>query len=257
MPDFSVPLNFLGAAAFFFAAILCRYLLVSAVAHRFFYRWRKARYEGRKIGKRAYGAAQFRREILWSTISTGIFAVAGAGTLLLWQRGYTQVYTAAGAYPWWWMPLSLAAAMALHETAYYWLHRWMHNPRVYRVVHRVHHESSIPSAFTAFSFHPLEAFMQALILPAILAIVPMHPAVVVVYLSIMTLSAVVNHLDIELYPARFHRHPVGKWIIGATHHSMHHKQHRYHFGLFFTAWDRLAGTEHPGFEERFEAATGE
>lgn len=253
--DFSHPLTFLLATAFFFAVILGRYLVVSALAHRFFYRWRKERWETRKLGKRAYSAAQFRREILWSTVTTGIFAVTGAATLVLWQRDFTQVYIAATAYPWWWMPVSLVVAMLLHETAYYWLHRWMHRPRVYRLVHQVHHDSSIPSPFTAFSFHPLEGLLQALILPAILAIVPIHPAVLVVYLTLMTLSAVVNHLDIEVYPARFHQHVLGRWLIGATHHSMHHKQHRYHFGLFFTFWDRLASTEHPEYDARFESAT--
>jgi sterol desaturase/sphingolipid hydroxylase (fatty acid hydroxylase superfamily) len=253
--DFSQPLTFLLTTAFFFAVILGRYLLVSALAHRFFYRWRRARWEMRKLGKRDYPAVQFRREVFWSTVTTGIFALAGAGTLVLWQYGFTQVYIDGGAYPWWWMPVSLLAAMALHETAYYWLHRWMHRPAVYRLVHLVHHESSIPSPFTAFSFHPLEGLLQALILPIILIIVPMHPAVLVVYLTLMTLSAVINHLDIEVYPARFHQHPIGRWLIGATHHSMHHKQHRYHFGLFFTFWDRWARTEHPEYNARFEGAT--
>lgn len=255
MPDFSQPLVFMRTMAFFFFIILGRYLAVSAIAHAFFYRWRKERWQSRKIGKRAYAVKQFRREIVWSAITTLIFATAGAATLLLWQKGATQVYEDIHTYPLWYAPLSLLTAMLLHETAYYWLHRWMHIPSIYRRVHQVHHESHIPSAFTAFSFHPLEGFLQALILPLILMLVPMHPIVILIYLLLMTLSAVVNHLDIEVYPARFHRHPVGKWLIGATHHSMHHKQHRYHFGLFFTFWDRWAGTEHPHFDERFEEAT--
>lgn len=257
MPDFSSPLVFTLTAAFFFAVILGRYLVVSALAHAFFYRWRKERWQTRKIGKRAYATVQFRREIVWSAITTLIFALAGAGTLLLWQKGYTRVYKDIHAFPLWYAPVSLFLAMLLHETAYYWLHRWMHIPSVYRLVHQVHHESHIPSAFTAFSFHPLEGFLQAMILPVILMLVPMHPVVILIYLLLMTLSAVINHLDIEVYPARFHRHPFGQWLIGATHHSMHHKQHRYHFGLFFTFWDRWAGTEHPQFGQRFEEATAE
>jgi len=255
LPDFADPLTFLGATVFLFVVIMGRYLLVSWLTHAIFYHWAPKRWEARKLGKRAYNRAQFRREIRWSAITTLIFSLAGAGTLVLWQEGYTQVYTAAHAWPLWWMPVSLAIAMFLHETAYYFLHRWMHRPRVYRIVHQVHHESSIPSAFTAFAFHPLEGAMQALIFPIILVVVPMHVVVLVIYLLLMTVSALINHLDIEVYPANFHRHALGKWLIGATHHSMHHKQHRYHFGLFFTFWDRWLGTEHPHFDERFEAAT--
>lgn len=253
--DFTRPGTFVLTTAFFFAVILGRYLLISWLAHGVFYRWGGGRWAGRKLAQRPYPAAQFRREVGWSTVTTVIFALAGAGMLVLWQKGYTRVYTELREYPLWWLPLSLLLAMALHETAYYWLHRWMHRPAVYRLVHKVHHDSGIPSPFTAFSFHPLEGFLQALILPLILLIVPLHPAVLVVYLTLMTLSAVVNHLDVEVYPRGFHRHPVGRWLIGATHHSMHHKQHRYHFGLFFTLWDHWAGTEHPQFGQRFEAAT--
>ena len=255
MMNFSQPLPFLLATLFLFAVILGRYFLVSALAYIIFYRWNPSRWQERKLGKRAYTSAQLYREIRWSTISTGIFALAGAGLLVLWQRGLTSVYTDTESHAWWWMPLSLGVAMFLHEAAYYWLHRWMHLPGVYRIVHRVHHESSIPSSFTAFAFHPLEGLLQALILPIILVLVPMHTAVILFYLTVMTLSAVINHLDIEVYPAKFHQHPVGRWLIGATHHSMHHKQHHYHFGLFFTFWDRWAGTEHPQFNARFEKAT--
>jgi sterol desaturase/sphingolipid hydroxylase (fatty acid hydroxylase superfamily) len=256
MLDFSQPATFALTTAFFFAVILGRYVLVSVLAHRFFYSWRAGRWRGRKIGKRAYPVAQFRREVLWSTLTTAIFALAGAATLVLWQEGYTKVYTEASEYPLWWMPISLALAMFLHEGAYYWMHRWMHRPGVYRLVHKVHHDSGIPSAFTAFSFHPIEGVLQALIFPIILVLVPMHPVVLVIYLTLMTVSALINHLDIEVYPKGFYRHPVGRWIIGATHHSMHHKQHRYHFGLFFTFWDHWAGTEHPKFNQRFEELTG-
>jgi sterol desaturase/sphingolipid hydroxylase (fatty acid hydroxylase superfamily) len=61
----------------------------------------------------------------------------------------------------------------------------------------------------------------------------------------MSFSSVINHLNIEIYPRDAHRHFAGKWIIGATHHSMHHKQYRYNFGLYFTIWDRLVKTEGP------------
>ncbi|MBA3838282.1 MAG: sterol desaturase family protein, partial [Zymomonas sp.] len=41
-----------------------------------------------------------------------------------------------------------------------------------------------------------------------------------------------------------------------THHDLHHTEGRYNFGLYFTWWDRLMGTEHPRYHERFEAVVG-
>ncbi|MGZ5247104.1 MAG: hypothetical protein ACXWV5_08645, partial [Flavitalea sp.] len=44
--------------------------------------------------------------------------------------------------------------------------------------------------------------------------------------------------------------------IGATHHSLHHKQFKFNYGLYFTFWDKWKKTESPDFEKRFESITG-
>jgi Delta7-sterol 5-desaturase len=38
----------------------------------------------------------------------------------------------------------------------------------------------------------------------------------------------------------------------ATHHNMHHQLLKHNFGLYFNFWDRLMGTNHPEYEQRFE-----
>lgn len=253
--NFAQPFTFALTTLFFCLVIMGRYLLISGLSHLYFYHWRKDEWQSRKLGKKDYPPGQFQKEIMWSGITTLLFGVAGAAMLVMWQYGWLRVYVEVRDYPLLWLPVSLLLAMMLHDTAYYFLHRWMHRPQVYRLIHQVHHESFIPSAFTAFSFHPIEGLLQALILPIILMIVPMHVGVLLVYLLLMTASAVINHLDIELYPAGFHKHWLGKWLIGATHHSVHHKQFRYHFGLFFTCWDHWLGTESPRFASQYEAAT--
>ena len=176
---------------------------------------------------------------------------------MLWQKGRTKVYLDVHDYPVWWLPASLVIAMLLHETYYYWLHRWMHHPAVFRIVHKVHHDSNITSPWTAFSFHPLEGLLQAVFLPLLLLFLPMHLYVIILQLTIMTFSSVINHLDIELYPKNFHKNLLGKWLIGATHHSLHHKQFKYNYGLYFTFWDKWKKTESPLFEGLFEEKTEE
>lgn len=250
--NFAHPSTFLLVSLFFFSIILGRYLLAAGFAHWYFHGFRRRVWAPSKVGRRAYPVGQFRREVLWSTGTTVLFSFAAAWMLVLWQQGILRVYLSAADYPLVWLPLSLVLAMFLHDAIYYFLHRWMHLPRVFRLVHLVHHESHIPSPFTSFSFHPIEGLLQALILPFILMVLPMHVAVLLIYLLLMTVSAVINHLDIEVYPASFGRHWLGKWLIGATHHSMHHKQHRYHFGLFFTFWDHWLGTESPNYKAQFK-----
>ncbi|ELR70462.1 sterol desaturase family protein [Fulvivirga imtechensis AK7] len=234
--------SFLLLTSIFFVAIVLRYFLVAGIFHLHYYVVKPGAYRYRKLGKEVNNS-QIRREILRSITSSIVFAVAGAGSFWLWQEGYTAIYLEADQYGHWYLPVSLIIAMLIHETYYYWVHRLMHHPGIFRVVHKAHHDSLSPTPWTAFSFHPWESLLEAIILPLILIIVPLHPAVIGFHLMIMTVSSVINHLGIEVYPVKFLEHPVGKLFIGATHHHLHHKEFRTNFGLYFTFWDKWMGTE--------------
>ncbi len=255
LPDFSNPLWFFVAALVMFAIIIGRYFLIAGLFYILFYLWFPKKWVHRKINLKTYKQNQFKKEVKWSMITALLFALAGAVLLVLWQKGITKVYTTVTDYALWWLPVSLLIAMLLHETYYYWLHRWMHHPAIFKIVHKVHHESNITSPWTAFSFHPLEGLLQALFLPVLLLIFPMHLYVILLQLTIMTFSSVINHLDIEIYPKGFYKHTVGKWLIGATHHSLHHKQFKYNYGLYFTFWDKWKRTESPLYAKLFEEKT--
>jgi len=255
LPDVSQPVWFAIVALVVFAVVIGRYLLIAGLFYGVFYLWYPEKWKERKINERQYKTGQFKKEVAWTTTTAIIFAISGAAMLLLWQKGYTKVYLNASDYPWWWMPVSLLIALLAHETYYYWLHRWMHHPKVFKVVHKVHHDSNITSPWTAFSFHPIEGVFQAIFLPLLLMVLPMHLYVLLIHLTIMTFSSVVNHLDIEVYPKRFHKHFIGRWLIGATHHSLHHKQFKYNYGLYFTFWDKWKKTESPMYEKLFEEKT--
>jgi sterol desaturase/sphingolipid hydroxylase (fatty acid hydroxylase superfamily) len=255
LPDFSSPLWFCMLTLIFFIIITGRYFLIAGIFYLIFYCWLPEKCQQRKLNKRQYKPKQLQTEITWSLINGLIFSFSGAVALILWQKGFTKGYTNIHDYGWWYLPVSLVISMLLHETYYYWLHRWMHHPRVFKIVHKVHHDSNITSPFTAFSFHPLEGVLQAIFFPVVLLFLPMHYYIIIVQLVIMSLSSVINHLDIEIYPKNFNKNIFGKWLIGATHHSLHHKQFKYNYGLYFTFWDKIRKTESPLFNELFETAT--
>jgi Delta7-sterol 5-desaturase len=255
-PDLSEPFIFLLTSLLAFAVVIGRYLLIAGLFHAVFYIWFPRKWKQRKINARDYKPGQFKNEVRWSAITAVIFAFSGSFTALLWQKGYTKVYMDLGERSFWWLPLSLTIAMLTHETYYYWLHRWMHQPKIFRIVHKVHHESNITSPWTAFSFHPLEGLLQAIFLPMLLLVLPMHLYVILLQLTIMTFSSVINHLDFEIYPKGFQRNVLGRWLIGASHHSLHHKQFRYNYGLYFTFWDKWKKTESPLYSKLFEEKTG-
>ncbi len=256
LPDFSQPLWFFIAILAVFMVVFLRYVLIAGLFYCIFYIWSPEKWRERKISNRTYSKTQLRNEIRWSMITALIFAFAGAFTALLWQKGWMKIYTDVHAYPLWWLPASLVISLFLHETYYYWVHRWMHHPKIFRTVHKVHHDSNITSPWTAFSFHPIEGLLQAIFLPLVFLFLPVHLYVLLLQLTLMTFSSVINHLDIEIYPKKFREHFIGKWLIGASHHSLHHKQFKYNFGLYFTFWDKWKKTESPMYNQLFDEKTG-
>ena len=249
--DFTQPIIFFTLCLVMFILITSRYFILGSIFHVYFYVWKREKWENRKINKREYPQNQFKKEVFWSMLTAIVFSVVGAISALAWQRGYTAIYLNINDYPLLWFPISIIVAMFINETYYYWIHRLMHNPKIYKQVHQVHHDSKITSAWTAFSFHPIEGFLEALIMPVIIIIVPMHLYAILFHLSIMTITAAINHLDIEVYPRNLFGNLLGKHVIGATHHSHHHKFYRYNFGLYFTFWDKWSKTESPSFGRDF------
>lgn len=247
------PIVFASLCLIMFVIIVSRYFILSGIFHLYFYVWKHNEWELRKINKKAYPPQQFKKEVYWSMITALIFAVIGAFLGVLWQKGYTAIYLNINDFTLFWFPLSIVISMFIHETYYYWLHRLMHHPKIYKQVHQVHHDSRITSAWTAFSFHPIEGFLEALIMPIIVILIPMHLYAIIIHLTIMTVTAAINHLDIEIYPRNLFGNILGKHIIGATHHSHHHKFYRYNFGLYFTFWDKWGKTESPTFEKDFKS----
>jgi lathosterol oxidase len=183
---------------------------------------------------------QMIRDFKWSLASTLVFAISGTILVRLWQQGETLIYDNVSRYGWTYFFLSLPLALLIHETYFYWTHRLLHLKPFYRSVHQAHHESRVPTAWTSFAFHPLEALVQAIILPAIVILMPLHSLNGLVLLLIMSITGMLNHLGFELYPPFLER----RWgIISAHHHQHHHRKYNSNFGLYVTWWDHLMGTE--------------
>ena len=188
--------------------------------------------------------AQVRREIGWSLASAAIYGVPAGVVAWGWQeRGWTLVYTDVTAYPLWWLPASLLLFLAAHDSWFYWTHRLLHRPAWFRAAHAVHHASRPPTAWAAMSFHPLEAILGAVVIPALVFAIPIHAAVLGLVLAAMTVMGVTNHMGWELFPRALVRSRWGGWLITASHHQRHHDDWRCNYGLYFRFWDRLCGTD--------------
>jgi len=187
---------------------------------------------------------QIGKEIAWSLASAAIYGIPAGIVAWGWQnRGWTSIYSNVSAYPLWWWPLSILLFLAAHDSWFYWTHRAFHAPRLFRLIHAVHHQSRPPTAWAAMSFHPWEAVSGAVVIPALVFLIPIHVAALGTVLAIMTVMGVTNHMGWEMFSRRLVRGYSGRWIITASHHQRHHDQYRCNYGLYFRVWDKICGTD--------------
>ena len=230
----------------FTAIILSVIAMTAIVAVRYFafsgfFAW----LTGRRIPRKYEGLdGQIRREIGWSFASAAIYGIPAGIVAWGWQaHGWTRIYLDWTALPLWYLPVSVLVYLFVHDTWFYWTHRWMHRPRWFRIAHAVHHASRPPTAWAAMSFHPIEALTGAIIIPALVFVVPIHAAMLLVVLTVMTIMGVTNHMGWEIFPRALVHSRLGGWLITASHHQRHHDEYRCNFGLYFRVWDRLCGTD--------------
>lgn len=246
--DTPVPLALLIAALAVTLIVALRYVVASGL-----FAWATARV---RPGLYAGKTAQIRREIGWSLLSAAIYGAPAGIVLWGWQhRGWTQITADAAALPLWYHPVSLLLYLFVQDTCFYWSHRWMHKPKWFRIAHAVHHESRPPTAWTAMSFHPIEALTGAVVIPVLVFLVPIHIATLAMVLTIATVMGVTNHMGWESFPRWLVHSALGNWLITASHHERHHEEYRCNYGLYFRVWDRLCGTD-KGLSRRIVAEAG-
>lgn len=199
--------------------------------------------------------SDIRREVLYSLSSLAIFAMIGVVVYLGKLAGVLHFYYDGipTAQPYFWF--TVLAMILIHDAWFYWTHRLLHTKYLYAKVHRIHHQSHNPTPWAAFAFHPVEAFVQAIILPIVALFMPLHPFTVVIWMLYMTGMNVFGHLGFELFPKNFLRYWPLYWHNTGVHHNMHHRCVNYNFGLYFNYWDLLFKTNHPDYQAEFERVT--
>ena len=209
----------------------------------------------RKIRQASPDWRQMRREILASLRTAAIFAgVGGLSIAGLMAAGVDVVYGDPQARGWVYFGFSTMALIVLHDAWFYWTHRLIHHRKLFRRLHREHHKSHNPSPWTAYSFDPGEAAVNAIYLPLVLLFVPSSGLAIFIFVNHMMIRNAMGHSGYELFPARRNGRPLFDWMTSVTHHDLHHAQAGWNFGLYFTWWDRLMGTEHPLYHEKFAEA---
>jgi sterol desaturase/sphingolipid hydroxylase (fatty acid hydroxylase superfamily) len=236
----------------FLGIILSRYFLIAGGTYFVFYSVLGKLFVKRQLHRKPPKWEKNRRDIELSLLSTLVFALFAAFIMSEYDLGVTLLYADLGKYGLWYLGVSFVVILILQDTYFYFIHRLFHHPLFFKWLHQGHHRSGEPTPWTSFAFDPLEAIVQVLFFLAIVFIIPLHFITLLTALMTMTVWAVFTHLGFELFPSSFPHHWLGKWLIGPTHHSLHHRKYTLHYGLYFTWWDKLLGTQDPNYENEFD-----
>jgi sterol desaturase/sphingolipid hydroxylase (fatty acid hydroxylase superfamily) len=231
-----------------------RYFLVAGTGFLVFYILLRRLMASRKIQQRFPQGRDYLREIGYSVLTISIFTLVPV--LLIKNdsmRPYTTFYPAIETHGWVYFFAAFPLMFFMHDTYFYWMHRLMHHPKLFRIFHLVHHKSTNPSPWAAYAFHPLEAIVEVGIFVIFLFTIPIHPLHYFIFFFLSIVYNVYGHLGWELYPKGFSRHWLGKWINTSVNHNMHHQYFKGNYGLYFLFWDRVMGTLRDDYDERFDA----
>lgn len=221
--------------------ILFRYFLIAGLFYLMFYVVLRKKQLFSKLQSKFPSQVAMWKEIFNSAITIVIFSGMAAlvfGVFPTESNMYFEFSERSATY----YLLSFPLMFIIHDTYFYWIHRFMHIPFFFKHIHLVHHRSTNPTPWTSYSFHVVEAILEAGILPLIAFTLPVHRSALILFFLLQFIYNVYGHLGYELYPKGFHKTWIGKWINTSTAHNMHHKYFNGNYGLYFLFWDRIMGT---------------
>ena len=131
--------------------------------------------------------------------------------------------------------------------AFYWIHRALHWPPLYRIAHVIHHRNTNIGPWSGNSMHPIEhvLWLSSVLIHLVIASHPIH---VLFFQLSQVISAITNHSGFESIMVR----DKNKIAMGDFFHQLHHRYYECNYGSIETHWDKLFGTFHDGTDEGLE-----
>jgi sterol desaturase/sphingolipid hydroxylase (fatty acid hydroxylase superfamily) len=235
-----------------FSLSIFRYFLIAGIPFLLCYHLFGERLIRSKIQKRYAARKDLTREIIHSLKTTVIFTAILYIALYTPFSHMTRIYTQLSDYPLWWIFASVILSLIIHDTYFYWMHRILHHPPIFRYVHLVHHQSTNPSPWASYSFDLAEACTEGAVLFVIVTVMPMHLLSIALFVLVAFMINVYGHLGYEVAPLWLRRTLLFEIVNTSVHHNLHHSKFKGNYGLYFRVWDRLMGTEHPDYVKEYD-----
>ncbi|NNF77257.1 MAG: sterol desaturase family protein [Rhizobiales bacterium] len=243
-----------------FILLLC----VAGGLHLYFYTWRRQKqdlqYDTRelKAPSRAFTfKSQLFDNMFWS-LGSGVAFWTAYEALMFWgmANGYAPML-AWSTNPVWFVALFVLTPMWI-SFHFYWIHRLIHWPPLYKAVHALHHRNTNVGPWSGLSMHPVEhlLFFSSILIHWVLAAHPIH---ILFHMQHQALTAATSHTGFEGMVVK----DKSRLALGTFHHQMHHRYFECNYGNLEVPWDKWFGSFHDGtdashqkFKERRRQMSG-
>lgn len=184
--------------------------------------------------------------LVWGVPIMTAYEVA---TYWLFANGYIGWFDLGeGTFAFWaWFVALLLLAPLIHTAHFYFGHRLLHEPFLYRHVHSLHHNNVEVGPWSGLSMHPVEhvIYFSTVVVQWVLA---PHPLNALFQIHIAAFYPAVGHCG-------FDRFKVGTVDIdaGCHFHYLHHRYFECNYGGTQLPLDRWFGTFHDGTPEALKA----
>ena len=227
--------------------------IVAGGLHLYFYTFKKQgqklKYDPRplaKSGRQFTLGGQVRDNMFWS-LSSGVFFWTLYEVILFWAmaNGWTPIlYWSENPV---WFALLLVLTPIWISFHFYWIHRLLHWPPLYRVAHGLHHRNTNVGPWSGLSMHPLEhlLFFSSVLIHLI---IPTHPLHILFHMQHQSLTAATSHTGFENLLIKDEK----TLALGTFHHQLHHRYFEVNYGNLQMPWDKWFGSFHDGTPEAHE-----
>ncbi|MEM1197957.1 MAG: sterol desaturase family protein [Pseudomonadota bacterium] len=222
-------------------------VIVAGGLHLYFYTFRRQdqdlQYDVRelKTPSRAFTfKSQVHDNMFWS-LGSGVAFWTAYEVLMIWAmaNGYAPLLSWASN-PVWFVILFFLTPVWI-SFHFYWIHRLIHWPPLYKAVHALHHRNTNVGPWSGLSMHPGE---HVLFFSSILIhfVIPAHPIHILFHMQHQALTAATSHTGFEGLVVK----DKSRLALGTFHHQMHHRYFECNYGNLEVPWDKWFGSFHDG-----------
>ena len=180
--------------------------------------------------------------MLW-TLGSGVFVWSAYEVLYFWM--YANGFVPALAFaenPIWFIALFpiITIWSSMH---FYWVHRMLHWPPLYRIAHALHHRNVNIGPWSGISMHPIEhvIYFSAFLIHFVVASHPLH---FLFHAYFQGAGPAFSHSGYEGLEINGKK----RAEVGVFFHQLHHKHFKCNYGTVEMPWDRWFGSFHDGTE---------